>query len=130
MTERSARERDPGGSPRPPSAARLDPLAVAALLAGPLAFAIQLGALDLLLPRAYAIGSGVVDLVTALGLVVLLAGAAAALRVLRGPAGADGRLAGSHGARALALGGLLLCAFFLGVLGAEAVPRLLRFPGY
>lgn len=133
MTERPLRGTDPEGPEGfpPPESPPLDPLALGALLAGPIAFAIQLGALDLLVPRAYAIGTGAVDVVTLLAFVVLLAGAAAALRVLRRPAArASPRRPGAGTSRALALGGLLLCAFFLGVLGAEAVPTLLRFPGY
>lgn len=129
--DRPAQAEPARGAPAAPGRAGHDALAVLAFLAGPVAFALDLSASYFLVPRVHAGGSRApLHAVTLLALAVLAAGAAAALRVLRRPAGGAKRLEARVAARTrfLALGGLLLAAFFLGVLVAEALPALLLAP--
>ena len=130
-SRRPAEEETEWGPPRRPGAARRDALAVASFLSGPVAFALDLGASYFLVPRAHATGSKLpLHATTALAALLVLWGAWAALRVLRDPAARPGGEGGraADRARFLALGGLLLCAFFLGALCAEAVPSVLLAP--
>jgi hypothetical protein len=127
-SDRPAKVETERGSPVPPGRTPLDAFAVLSFLAGPLAFAIDLSGSYLLVPHARGAHSKLaMHLVTLLALAVLGAGAAAAVRVLRAPAAGARRLEErvAERSRFLALGGLLLCAFFLGVVAAEALPKLL-----
>lgn len=131
-SDRPAKAETERGSLVPPGRTRLDALAVAAFLAGPLAFVVDLLGSYLLVPKVHASGSRApVHVVTAIALAVLAAGAVSALRVLRAPAAGARLLEESVAERSrfLALGGLLLCAFFLGVVAAELVPKVLLAPG-
>ncbi len=130
---RDAAQGDTGAvPPGPRSAARVDALAVAAFLAGPVAFSMDLGVSYFLVPRVHAGGSKLPLLVlTGLAAALLLCGAWAGARVLRDPAW---RVASGDAARVaersrfLAVGGLILCAFFLGAIAAQLLPKLLLAP--
>jgi hypothetical protein len=115
----------------PPGRRRLDTLAVLSFLAGPVAFLVDLSGSHCLVPRVHGGGAkAALHAVTLFALAVLAGGAAAAIRVLRSPAAGARRLEDrvAERSRFLAVGGLLLCAFFLGVVAADAVPRLLLSP--
>ncbi len=130
---RSAAQGETGAvPPGPRGAPRVDALAVASFLAGPVAFAVDLAVSYFLVPRVHSGGSKLpLHVVTALAVAVLLAGAWAGRRVLRDPAW---RVASGDGARAaersrfLATGGLIQCAFFLDAVVAELIPKLLLAP--
>lgn len=131
-SDRRAQAETERGSPLPPGRAGHDALALLAFLAGPAAFTLDLALSYFLVPRVHASGSRApLHAVTALALAVLAGGVVAALRVLRSPAAGarrnEERVA--ERSRFLAVGGLLLVAFFLGVLVAEAIPKLLLAPG-
>jgi hypothetical protein len=107
--------------------ARHDALALWGFLAGPVAWAFDLTASYGLEPRVHATGSKLsIHVVTLLALALLLSGAWAALRILRRPSGGPAApRATLERTRFLALGGLAGAAFFLVVILAEAVPKLL-----
>jgi cytochrome c biogenesis factor len=131
-SDRPARAETERGSTTPPGRARLDALAVGAFLAGPLAFTVDLLGSYFLVPKVHASGSrAALHVVTAVALAILAAGAFAAARVLRGPAEGARRIEArvAERSRFLALGGLLLCAFFLGMVVAELIPKVLLAPG-
>ncbi len=114
------------------SAPRVDALAVASFLAGPVAFSVDLAVSYFLVPRVHASGSKLsLHVVTVLAAALLLGGAWAGARVLRDPAW---RVASGDGARVaersrfLAMGGLIQCAFFLGAVAAQLLPKLLLSP--
>jgi hypothetical protein len=128
---RPAKAETERGSPVPPGRTSLDVFAVLSFLAGPLAWVVDLAGSYFLVPRAHATGSKLgMHLATVVAVGVIAAGVAAALRVLRAPSAGAKRLEVrvAERARFLALGGLVLCAFFLGVVVANAVPKLLLSP--
>ncbi len=130
-TDRPAQAETERGSPPPPARAGHDALALVAFLAGPLAFAVDLAVSYFLVPRVHAGGSRAsLHVVSLVALAILAAGAIAGVRVLRAPAGGARRLEArvAERSRFLAVGGLLLSAFFLGVLVAEALPKWLLLP--
>lgn len=106
---------------------RHDALSVLAFLAGPLAWALDLGVSYALEPRVHATGSKLWMHVTTLAsIAVVVLGAWAALRVLRRPR--DGAAAPARTAertRFLALGGLAMNGFFLLAILAQSVPKLM-----
>jgi cytochrome c biogenesis factor len=115
----------------PPGRTRLDALSVLSFLAGPIAFVIVHSGSYFLVPEARGTHSKLaMDLVSVLAVLVIVAGAWAAVRVLRAPAAGATRLEDrvAERARFLAIGGLLLCAFFLGVVVADTLPKLLLTP--
>jgi hypothetical protein len=119
-------------SPPPPSSPGSDAASIFAFLAGPLAWSIDLGLSYFLVPRAHASGSNApLHLGTLVGVLVLAAGALAAARVLRRPRGAIVRGPAEDAARVaerarfLAAGGLAMQAFFLLVIVAMEIPKLL-----
>lgn len=127
-TDRPAQAETERGSPLPPGRAGHDALALVAFLSGPIAFALDLSLSYFLVPKVHFAGSRwPLHAVTLLALAVLAVGVVAALRVLRAPAAGatrnEARVA--ERSRFLAVGGLLLCAFFLGVIAAESLPKLL-----
>ncbi len=126
--DRPAQAETERGSPTPPGRARLDALAVLSFLAGPIAFLVVHAGSYALVPEARGTHSKLaMDAVSLLALVILAAGAVAAVRVLRAPAAGADRLEArvAERSRFLAIGGLLLCAFFLGVVVADTLPKLL-----
>ncbi len=130
-SDRPAKAETERGSPVPPGRAPLDALAVLSFLAGPLAFAVDLSGSYFLVPEARGAHPKLaMHLASVLALAVLAAGALAALRVLRNPAAGATRLEDrvAERSRFLAIGGLLLCAFFLGMVVAQAVPKWLLSP--
>ncbi len=127
-SDRPAQAETERGSPVPPGRTRLDALSVLSFLAGPIAFVIVHSGSYFLVPEARGSHSKLaMDVVSVLALVVLAAGAWAAVLVLRAPAAGARRLEDrvAERSRFLAIGGLLLCAFFLGVVVADTLPKLL-----
>jgi hypothetical protein len=101
-----------------------DALALVAFLAGPVAWSLDL-ALSYGLVRwvRHLDTRAPVYAVTALALAVLAVGAWAALRLLAHPRGHERRVADR--ARFMARSGLAMQLFFLAVLAADLVPKLL-----
>jgi hypothetical protein len=110
----------------PPSTAAFDARCLVAFLAGPIAWAVDLTLSYLLVPTVKGWGTKwPVHLVTLLAVAIVVAGILAGLAVLRRPdAGASDARAVER-ARFLAVGGLASSAFFLLVIAAESVPKLM-----
>jgi hypothetical protein len=126
--ERPAQQETEARSPAPPASPGHDALALFAFLAGPMAWSLDLLLSYFLVPHEHWAGSkGWMHAVTVLTAAVAVAGAVAAVRILRSPAATARRVEGrvAERSRFLAIGGIALCAFFFLAIVAQAVPKFL-----
>ena len=117
-----------------PDAARTrrDAALWACVLAGPVAWMLDLGLSYLLVGHAQKSGHKLsLYLVTGLAALITALGAWRAWRawseVRESPPAPEGRVRGR--ARFMALSGVVLCAFFLLVIVADAIPKIIHTPG-